>query len=96
MNFQKVDIFACYRHFHFCVLELAGKKVNTLVFSNIDSANITYKMVKELEKADNIGPILLVMRKPVHVLQLGASVDEIVSMAAIAVIDAQKKEKHGM
>jgi malate dehydrogenase (oxaloacetate-decarboxylating)(NADP+) len=76
--------------------KLAGKKVNTLVFSNIDSANITYKMVKELEKADNIGPILLGMRKPVHVLQLGASVDEIVSMAAIAVIDAQKKEKHGM
>ncbi|MFC4633993.1 NADP-dependent malic enzyme [Dokdonia ponticola] len=76
--------------------KLAGRKVNTLVFSNIDSANITYKMVKELEKADNIGPIMLGMRKPVHVLQLGASVDEIVSMAAIAVIDAQKKEKHGM
>ncbi|RMB56751.1 NADP-dependent malic enzyme [Dokdonia sinensis] len=76
--------------------KLAGKKVNTLVFSNIDSANITYKMIKELEKADNIGPIMLGMRKPVHVLQLGASVDEMVSMAAIAVIDAQKKEKHGM
>ncbi len=76
--------------------KLAGKKVNTLVFSNIDSANITYKMVKELEKADNIGPIMLGMRKPVHVLQLGASVDEMVHMAAIAVIDAQKKEKHGM
>ncbi|GGG18511.1 malic enzyme [Dokdonia pacifica] len=76
--------------------KLAGKKVNTLVFSNIESANITYKMVKELEKAANIGPIMLGMRKPVHVLQLGASVDEMVSMAAIAVIDAQKKEKHGM
>jgi len=76
--------------------KLAGKKVNTLIFSNIDSANITYKMVKELEKADNIGPIMLGMRKPVHVLQLGASVDEMVSMAAIAVIDAQKKEKNGM
>jgi malate dehydrogenase (oxaloacetate-decarboxylating)(NADP+) len=76
--------------------KLAGKKVNTLVFSNIDSANITYKMIKELEKADNIGPIMLGMRKPVHVLQLGASVDEMVHMAAIAVIDAQKKEKYGM
>tara|TARA_R110002051_G_scaffold266396_2_gene326179 strand:+ start:58939 stop:61215 length:2277 start_codon:yes stop_codon:yes gene_type:complete len=76
--------------------KLAGKKVNTLVFSNIDSANITYKMIKELEKADNIGPIMLGMRKPVHVLQLGASVDEMVHMAAITVIDAQKKEKHGM
>ncbi|MEH6408678.1 MAG: phosphate acyltransferase, partial [Leeuwenhoekiella sp.] len=73
--------------------KLAGKKVNTLIFSNIDSANITYKMLKELDKADNIGPIMLGMRKPVHVLQLGASVDEIVNMAAIAVIDAQQKEK---
>ena len=73
--------------------KLAGKKVNTLVFSNIDSANITYKMLKELDKADNIGPIMMGMRKPVHVLQLGASVDEIVNMAAIAVIDAQQKEK---
>lgn len=76
--------------------KLAGKKVNTLVFSNIDSANITYKMIKELEKAENIGPIMLGMRKPVHVLQLGASVDEMVHMAAITVIDAQKKEKQGM
>ncbi len=73
--------------------KLAGKKVNTLIFSNIDSANITYKMIKELDKADNIGPIMMGMRKPVHVLQLGASVDEIVNMAAIAVIDAQQKEK---
>jgi malate dehydrogenase (oxaloacetate-decarboxylating)(NADP+) len=72
--------------------KLAGKKVNTLVFSNIDSANITYKMIKELENADNIGPIMLGMRKPVHILQLGASVDEMVHMTAITVIDAQKKE----
>lgn len=50
-------------------------------------------MIKELDKADNIGPIMMGMRKPVHVLQLGASVDEIVNMAAIAVIDAQQKEK---
>ncbi len=76
--------------------KLAGRKVNTLVFSNIDSANITYKMIKELEKADNIGPIMLGMSKPVHVLQLGASVDEIVHMAAITVVDAQKKEKYGI
>ncbi|MEL6989506.1 MAG: phosphate acyltransferase, partial [Bacteroidota bacterium] len=69
---------------------------NTLVFSNIDSANITYKMIKELEKATNIGPIMLGMSKPVHILQLGASVDEIVHMAAITVVDAQKKEKYGI
>lgn len=73
--------------------KLAGRKVNTLVFSNLDSANITYKMLKELDGADNVGPIMMGMRKPVHVLQLGASVDEIVNMTAIAVIDAQQKEK---
>ena len=76
--------------------KLAGRKVNTLVFSNIDTANITYKMIKELEKADSIGPIMLGMSKPAHILQLGASVDEIVHMAAITVVDAQKKEKYGM
>ncbi len=73
--------------------KLAGKKVNTFVFSNIDSANITYKMIKELNHADNIGPIMMGMNKPVHVLQLGASVDEIVNMSAVAVIDAQQKGK---
>ena len=52
-----------------------------------------YKMIKELNKADNIGPIMMGMNKPVHILQLGASVDEIVNMAAVAVIDAQQKGK---
>ncbi len=75
--------------------KLAGKKVNTLIFPNLDSANITYKLLKELNKADSIGPIMMGMKKPVHILQLGASVDEIVNMTAIAVIDAQKKEKKG-
>ena len=73
--------------------KLAGKKVNTLIFPNLDSANITYKLLKELNKAENIGPIMMGMRKPVHILQLDASVDEIVNMTAIAVIDAQKKQK---
>ncbi|MEP3838284.1 MAG: NADP-dependent malic enzyme [Algibacter sp.] len=73
--------------------KLAGKKVNALIFPNLDSANITYKLLKELYEADSIGPIMMGMRKPVHILQLGASVDEIVNMAAIAVIDAQNKEK---
>ncbi|WP_418512907.1 NADP-dependent malic enzyme [Corallibacter sp.] len=72
--------------------KLAGKKVNTLIFPNLESANITYKLLKELNKADSIGPIMMGMRKPVHILQLGASVDEIVNMTAIAVIDAQQKE----
>ncbi|PNQ74016.1 NADP-dependent malic enzyme [Hanstruepera neustonica] len=73
--------------------KLAGKKVNTLIFPNLESANITYKLLKELNKADSIGPIMMGMRKPVHILQLDASVDEIVNMTAIAVIDAQQKEK---
>ncbi|WP_282122905.1 NADP-dependent malic enzyme [Algibacter mikhailovii] len=73
--------------------KLVGKKVNSLIFPNLDSANITYKLLKELHEADSIGPIMLGMKKPVHILQLGASVDEIVNMTAIAVIDAQYKEK---
>ena len=73
--------------------KLAGKKVNTLVFGNLDSANIMYKTIKELEQAANIGPIMMGMKKPVHVLQMGASVDEMVNMAAITVVDAQEKEK---
>jgi malate dehydrogenase (oxaloacetate-decarboxylating)(NADP+) len=74
--------------------KLAGKKVNTLIFPNLESANSTYKMLKELNGIDSIGPIMMGMQKPVHILQLGASVDEIVNMAAVAVIDAQQKEKH--
>ena len=73
--------------------KLVGKKVNALIFPNLDAANITYKLLKELNEADSIGPIMMGMKKPVHILQLGASVDEIVNMTAIAVIDAQQKEK---
>lgn len=73
--------------------KLVGKKVNTLIFPNLDSANITYKLLKALNEAESIGPIMMGMRKPVHILQLGASVDEIVNMTAIAVVDAQYKEQ---
>ncbi|APY08719.1 NADP-dependent malic enzyme [Winogradskyella sp. J14-2] len=73
--------------------KLAGRKVNTLIFPSLDAANITYKLLKELNKSESIGPIMMGMAKPVHILQLGASVDEIVNMAAIAVIDAQEREK---
>ena len=73
--------------------KLAGKKVNTLIFPNLESGNITYKLLKELNQSESIGPIMMGMRKPVHILQLEASVDEIVNMTAIAVIDAQQKEK---
>lgn len=71
--------------------KLADKKVNTLIFPNLESANITYKLLKELYKADSIGPIMLGMEKPVHIFQLGASVEEMVNMAAVAVVDAQEK-----
>jgi malate dehydrogenase (oxaloacetate-decarboxylating)(NADP+) len=73
--------------------KLAGKKVNTLIFPNLESANITYKLLKELNKVVSIGPIMLGMDKPVHIFQLGASVEEMVNMAAVAVVDAQEKEK---
>lgn len=73
--------------------KLVGKKVNTLIFPNLEAANITYKLLKELNKSESIGPIMMGMRKPVHILQLEASVDEIVNMTAIAVIDAQQKGK---
>jgi malate dehydrogenase (oxaloacetate-decarboxylating)(NADP+) len=72
---------------------LANKKVNTLIFPNLESANITYKLLKELNKSESIGPIMMGLRKPVHILQLGASVDEIVNMTAVAVVDAQQKGK---
>jgi len=73
--------------------KLAGRKVNTLIFPNLESANITYKLLKELNKSDSIGPIMVGLRKSVHIMQLGASVDEIVNMAAVAVIDAQERER---
>jgi malate dehydrogenase (oxaloacetate-decarboxylating)(NADP+) len=76
--------------------KLVGKKVNALIFPNLDAANITYKLLKELNEADSIGPIMMGMKKPVHILQLGASVDEIVNMTAIAVVDAQQKEKRDL
>ena len=72
---------------------LVGKKINTLLFPNLDTANTTYKMLKELNGATSIGPIILGLDEAVHVFQLGASVDEMVNMSAVAVIDAQEKQK---
>ena len=73
--------------------KLSGKNVNTLIFPNLDSANTNYKLVKELDKALSIGPIMMGMSKAAHIIQLGANVDEIVNMSALAVVDAQKKIK---
>ena len=71
--------------------KLNGKKVNVLIFPNLEAANITYKLMKQVDGIESVGPILLGMSKPVHILQLGASVDEMVNMAAVAVVDAQNK-----
>jgi malate dehydrogenase (oxaloacetate-decarboxylating)(NADP+) len=73
--------------------KLNGKKVNVLIFPNLDAANITYKLMKQVDEVETVGPIMMGLKKPVHILQLGASVDEMVNMSAVAVVDAQQKEK---
>src|SRR6266498_3982580 len=78
-------------NYPFC--ELVDKDVNTLIFPNLAAGNIAYNLLKELGTADAIGPILLGLKKPVHILQLGSSVRSIVNMALIAVVDAQLKSK---
>ncbi len=71
--------------------DLADKKVNTLIFPNLAAGNIAYKLLQEMGGAEAIGPVLIGMKKPVHILQLGSSVREIVNMVTIAVVDAQNK-----
>jgi malate dehydrogenase (oxaloacetate-decarboxylating)(NADP+) len=73
--------------------ELVDTDVNTLIFPNLAAGNIAYNLLKELGTADAIGPILLGLNKPVHILQLGSSVRSIVNMALIAVVDAQMKSQ---
>ncbi|MBK1440879.1 NADP-dependent malic enzyme [Parapedobacter sp. ISTM3] len=71
---------------------LKGSPANTLVFPNLESGNIAYKLLQEIGNAEAVGPILLGMNKPVHVLQLDSSVREIVNMVTIAVVDVQSRE----
>lgn len=71
---------------------LNGEPANTLIFPNLDSGNSAYKILQEIGGAEAVGPILIGMKKPVHILQLGSSVREIVNMITIAVVDAQSKE----
>lgn len=73
--------------------ELAREGANTLIFPNLESGNIAYKLLQELGGLEAIGPILLGMNKPVHILQLGSSIREIINMVAIAVVDAQRRDK---
>lgn len=69
--------------------EISEEGANTLIFPDLASGNIAYKLLHELGAAEAIGPVLMGMNKPVHILQLGSSVREIVNIVAIAVVDAQ-------
>ena len=71
--------------------ELVDKEVNVLIFPNLTSGNVSYNLLKEVGGADAIGPILLGLKKPVHVLQLGSTVRNIINMSTVAVVDAQLK-----
>jgi len=70
--------------------KLSGEPANTVIFPNLSASNITYNLMKETGDIEYIGPILLGIRKPVHVLQLGSTVREIVNMVAFAVVEAQR------
>jgi len=74
--------------------ELVNGEVNTLIFPNLAAGNIAYNLLQEVGGADSIGPILLGLNKPVHVLQLGSSIRSIFNMVVIAVVDAQSKSKN--
>lgn len=73
--------------------ELLDGEVNTLIFPNLAAGNIAYNLLQEIGGADSIGPVLLGLKKPVHVLQLGSSIRSIFNMVLIAVVDAQMKSK---
>ena len=73
--------------------ELVNGEVNVLIFPNLAAGNIAYNLLQEIGGADSVGPILLGLKKPVHVLQLGSSIRSIYNMVVIAVVDAQSKSK---
>ena len=73
--------------------ELVDAQVNVLIFPNLTSGNIAYHLLKEIGGVDIIGPILLGLKKPVNVLQLGSGVRNIINMATVAVVDAQLKTR---
>ncbi len=74
--------------------ELVKGEVNVLIFPNLSAGNIAYNLLQEVGGADSIGPILLGLRKPVHVLQLGSSIRSIFNMVVISVVDAHSKSKN--
>jgi malate dehydrogenase (oxaloacetate-decarboxylating)(NADP+) len=75
----------------FSFSQLANKQVNTLIFPNLSAGNIAYKLLQEMTEAEAIGPILVGLKKSIHVMQLGSSVREIINMVKVAVVDAQNK-----
>lgn len=79
---------------HYPFSDLAANPANTFIFPNLESGNIAYKLLMEMGGAEAIGPILMGMNHPVHVLQLGSSVREVFNMVAIAVVDAQHNEQN--
>ena len=77
---------------YFSFSQLANKKTNTLIFPNLSAGNIAYKLVKEMNQLEAVGPILLGMKKPCHILQIGSSVREILNMITLAVVDVQTRK----
>jgi len=73
--------------------KLGTDPANVFVFPNLESANLSYKIIRGMKVAQVVGPILMGLKQPVHVLQMRASVDEIVNLATIAVLDAQRREE---
>jgi malate dehydrogenase (oxaloacetate-decarboxylating)(NADP+) len=73
--------------------KLKGKKVNTLIFPNLSSANTAYKMLIEMGLADTIGPIQMGLNKPIHIVDVESSVRDIVNITAVAVLDAMVNEQ---
>ncbi len=71
--------------------KLNNNPVNGLIFPNLDSANISYKILKSLNNIESVGPIVMGFNKAAHIIQYGCDVDEIVNMTSIAVVDAQEK-----
>ena len=77
---------------YFPFSNLSNKKPNTLIFPNLSAGNIAYKLVKEMNQLEAVGPILLGMKKPCHILQIGSSVREILNMITVAVVDVQTRK----
>ena len=73
---------------------LSNQSANTLIFPNLSAGNIAYKLVKEMSQQEAIGPVLLGMKKPVHVLQIGSSVREILNMITLGVVDVQNRKQN--